>query len=75
MRIRKEIPSKWGPIEVDLVECDFCETASQEKYMINWCQLFPSIGVNVRTIGQSLPDELHFCGLAHMRDYLKEHVQ
>lgn len=76
MKLAKELPSKYGPVAVELYECDLCESAVQEKFMINWCQVFPNIGIDTRTMGQAqLPDELHFCGLDHLKQYLEEHVR
>lgn len=76
MKTTTELPSKWGPVALDLIECDLCEQRVQEKYMMSWCQVFPSIGIDTRTFGQAmLPDELHFCSLNHLQDYLKEHLR
>lgn len=75
MKTEKQLPSKYGPVEFELIVCDSCDMAVQQKHMVSWCQVFPNIGIDTRTFGDVLPDELHFCSLNHLKAYLEEHVR
>jgi hypothetical protein len=66
------IPSKYGPVELDLIACDHCDKVSQIPNALGWCQLFQLPGPV--TFG-FLPEETHFCGVDHMKSYLLEHTQ
>lgn len=75
MKTTIQLPSKYGPVDLRLIECDHCEARAQEQHLIGWCQMFPRIGIDIRTIGDYMPDEMHFCSLNHLKEYIKEHVQ
>lgn len=70
MKTEAKIPSKYGPVNIDLLRCDECDVAVQVPYALGWLQLF-QIG-SLPTMG-ALPDESHFCSNNCLKTYLGEH--
>jgi hypothetical protein len=65
------IPSKYGPVDLEIISCDHCDRTVQIPHALGWCQLFQLTGP--KTFGY-LPDETHFCGVDHLKKYLEEHT-
>lgn len=61
MKFTSKIPSEFGPVDLELFQCDNCSRKVQEPHMVGWHLLSPQ-GIQVTTMA-SLPGDLDFCSL------------
>jgi hypothetical protein len=70
VKAEAQVPSKYGPVKLDLLRCDECDTAVQIPYAVGWLQVYQVSAL--RTMG-GLPDESHYCSASCLKSYLGDH--